>query len=99
MLYQMRENDMISNIYDVNFVNKTFEDVTVELKVNNIPRASIQQVGKVTNVIPATEKIKANYFIEIPSSEVKGRKTEIEIEVYINGELMETEKTNFIGPF
>ncbi len=99
MLYQERENDRLSNIYDVNYVNKTFDDVQVELKVLNFDDASIQQLGTVTHVIPASEKVKASYFIELPKSEVKGRKTELEIGVFINGELVETETTSFIGPF
>ncbi len=99
MLYQLRENDRISNIYDVNYVNKTYNDVKVELKVAGIDGATIQQVGNITDIIPASEKIKSNYFIELPKSAIKGRNTDIDIEVYINGELVETEKTNFIGPF
>jgi len=99
MLYQDRPDDRISNIYDVNFVNKTFDDVKVDLKVVGIEGVTIQQVGNVTDVIPASEKVKSSYFIELPKSELAGRSTEVEIEVYINGELAETEKTNFIGPF
>ncbi len=99
VLYQERENNHISNIYDVNFVNKTFKDVTVKLEIANIPDAVIQQVGDNNHTIPASEKVKSSFFIILPNAALTGRKTEIEVNVFVNDELVETESTSFIGPF
>lgn len=98
-LYQLRDNDRISNIYKIQFVNKTFNDVDIDLKLKGLEGATIQQVGNIASVIPASEKIETNYFIELPRSALKGPKTPISIEVYANGKLIETETTNFAGPF
>lgn len=98
-LYQLRENDRISNIYKAQFINKTYNDVTIELRVAGIPDASVQQVGNVVEVIPSSSKVETNYFVELPREALDGPKTRITVEIYINGKLAEVEKTNFAGPF
>ncbi len=36
LLYQEQPNDMVSNLYDLNIVNKTFNEISLSLKLENI---------------------------------------------------------------
>ena len=42
--------------------------------------------------------ISGTLFIEIPKSKLKEAKEKLKIGVYSNGKLIETTKTNFLGP-
>ncbi len=96
-LYQ-REPGMITNLYNVEFVNKTFEPVTLEMKVESPAGATITRVdGHVIN-IPAEGFVKSVCFIRIPEQEVTNARTIVKVGVYKSGELIETVKVKFIGP-
>jgi cytochrome c oxidase accessory protein FixG len=96
-LYQ-READLITNLYNVEFVNKTFNELTVEIKVESPAAATIYKVdGKSINV-PAEGLVKGVYFIKIPESQITHVKTVVILGVYANGEKIETVKAKFIGP-
>ncbi len=45
LLYQEQPNDMISNLYDLNMVNKTFDKIPVDLKLEN-SEGELKLVGK-----------------------------------------------------
>ena len=99
MTYQLRDDNKISNLFQVNFINKTFSDVKIEIKLAGGVEGEIQQVGNQSEMVPASEKVVNKYFFILDRAQLTGAKTKIEIEVYANGELINTEKTNFLGPF
>ena len=45
MLYQEQENNRISNLYNIQFVNKTFEDITLEVQLQDFESGEINRVG------------------------------------------------------
>jgi hypothetical protein len=95
-LYNELPNGNISNIYNIQIANKTFEDLPIELKL-------INSKGNL-NIAGASIKAEKNnttesaFVIDLPISEITGLKTEITIEVWSKGKLIETVKTNFLGP-
>lgn len=96
-LYQ-REPGVISNLYNIEFINKTFESITIEMKVESPATATITRVdGKAIN-IPAEGFIKGVCFIRIPQEHVVNARTVVKIGIYRNGERIETVKVKFIGP-
>ena len=98
MLFQEQPNDRISNLYNIQFVNKTYEDVLLEVKLKDHPNGIVKRVGEEEVLIPGTQSIEGVFFIELPKSDLTARKTEIIIQLYWNGELFDEIETNFLGP-
>lgn len=97
-LYQTTEDGMISNLYNIQFVNKTFEDQELELKILQRPNALVEQVGAKSIHVPTNDIYKGVFFIKLPKEEVKSAKTVLEIGIFRNGELIDTESAKFLGP-
>jgi cytochrome c oxidase accessory protein FixG len=97
-LFQRGEDGTISNLYNVEFVNKTFEDITLEVKVDSPPEAILSKVGEQSIVVPAGEMLKSVYFIKIPADKIDEARQVIMIGVYKDGKRIEKVKVKFIGP-
>ncbi|WP_053406987.1 cytochrome c oxidase accessory protein CcoG [Persicobacter sp. CCB-QB2] len=98
MLYQETDEGEIQNLYNVKFVNKTFEEVNLEVKLENFPDGVIERVGGEAIQVGANALTDATFFIRIPKSQITATKTKLEVGVYQDGELMVTEDINFLGP-
>lgn len=98
MLYQEQENNRISNLYNIQFVNKTFEDVNLDLRLKDQTGGTIKRVGEQAVVVPATGNMESVYFIELPKEVIKGTTTKLVIELYRDDQLIDEIKTNFLGP-
>lgn len=98
-LYQENEKaGTITNLYNAQMVNKSDEaiDITVKVK-NNDAIVKFADGAKVIHVGP-TERRDVVFFLEMKNEQVKSRKTELVVEIYNKNELMESVKTNFLGP-
>lgn len=96
-LYQ-RTDGFITNLYNVEFVNKTFAEVKLDLKVSEPFTAQLVNVSGKPVIIPAEGFVKGVYFIRIPERSVENARTVVKLGVYENGKLIETIKVKFIGP-
>lgn len=97
MLYQEQPNNQLSNLFTIKLVNKTRQELPVELKVENVKDYKIQLVGK--DLVVRPEGIsEGEFFVFLNKDEVVERKMKLEIGVYSNGEKIKTVKTNFLGP-
>jgi cytochrome c oxidase accessory protein FixG len=96
-LYQ-RDNGFITNLYNVEFVNKTFNEVTLTLKVKDPATAELINVDGKPIVIPAEGFSKRVYFVRIPGDKITNARTVVKLEVYENGKIIETASVKFIGP-
>ncbi|QSE96305.1 cytochrome c oxidase accessory protein CcoG [Fulvivirga lutea] len=97
-LYQKTEKGTITNLYNIQFVNKTFEDMKIDLKVIDQEEASIIKVGEADQLLEANSLSEGVYFIEIPADKITSARMKLTVGVYVNGELEETVKTKFLGP-
>ena len=97
-LYQKTEHGTITNLYNIQFVNKTFEDMHIELKVLDMPEASIIKVGEGDQLLEANSLSEGVYFIELPKELVNETKMKLSVGVFVDGELKETTSTKFLGP-
>jgi polyferredoxin len=97
-LYQKSEDGFITNLYNVEFVNKTFEDVPIEVKVESPSWASLVKADGSPVIAPAGGLLKSIYFVRIPADKIVEAKTNVLLGVYSKGERMETLKIKFIGP-
>jgi cytochrome c oxidase accessory protein FixG len=96
-LYQ-REPGLITNLYNVEFVNKTFDALKLEIKVESPADAQLHSADGKAVVVPAEGLVKSVYFIKIPEKNVTHARTVVTLGVYQNGKRLEIVKAKFIGP-
>jgi cytochrome c oxidase accessory protein FixG len=96
-LYQKNAGN-ITNLYNVEFVNKTFTDMQLELKVISPEGATIHRPDGRTETVKAGDRTKTVYFIQLPEEKVEEVRTTVYIGVYHDSKLLEKLKVKFIGP-
>ena len=97
MLYQEQPNDQLSNLFTIKLVNKTREELPVELKVENFKDYKIQLIGKDIEVKPEAVSM-GEFFVFLNKKDIVDRKVKLEIGVYSNGKKIKTVKTNCLSP-
>ncbi len=98
MLYQKKENNKISNLYNLKIINKTKEEIPVQIKLLNI-EGEIQIIGNESLLtVPEQGMTEGVLFILLDRNVLSSMKTEIEVGVFSNGEMIEAVETNFMGP-
>jgi len=97
-LYQKTEQGDISNLYNIQIINKTFEDISLSIEILDQPNATISKVGGASLTVPSNGMVEGVYFVEIPSSQITKMKTTIFLGIYKEDELVEKVRTNFLGP-
>ncbi|MCF8432027.1 MAG: cytochrome c oxidase accessory protein CcoG, partial [Melioribacteraceae bacterium] len=97
VLYQEQPDDKISNLYDVEITNKTFDNFSAELKLTNIA-GEIKLIGTDLKVAPHGEA-DGKFMIVLDKHEINKLLTPINIEVKANGKVIEIIKTTFLGKF
>ena len=92
------KGENISNIFTYKIVNKTVRDFdSVYFKLAT-PKGTVKMVGNPYIKIKKEGLVQGTLFIEINPAFLEGDKTRVKIEIYNNKELIETTKTNFLGP-
>ena len=98
-LYQKTEDGKIQNLYNVLFVNKTYDPVVLTVRLRDFPDADITKIGDEIIVLEGNSTLESVFFIVLPKERLNGAKTPVVLEVIHNGEVIETAKSNFLGPF
>ena len=97
MLYQEQPNNQLSNLFTIKLVNKTRNQLPVELKVENFKNYKLQLIGK--EIVVKKEGVtEGEFFVYLDKKDILTRKVKLEIGVYSNGKKIKTVKTNFLGP-
>ncbi len=96
-MFQELPNGNISNLYNAKIINKTFEDMQVEIKMIQ-PEGKINLIGKENLNLDPESLVEATFFVEMEKSKVPFTKNKIEIGIYSNGKLITTSTTNFQAP-
>jgi cytochrome c oxidase accessory protein FixG len=97
-LYQRSTDGYITNLYNVEFINKTFETISLEAKIESPAAASLERADGKDLIIPGEGMVKGIFFIRIPEKEVTNARTIVRIGIYQQGKRIETLKVKFIGP-
>ena len=96
MLYQEREDGMITNLYQVKMVNKTNKAIDVEFRLID-PEGELQMVGSEINL--SEQGIgEGAFFIVMEPGKINKMSMKATVGVYSDGELIEKVKTKFLGP-
>jgi hypothetical protein len=94
--YQMDDNGHITNIYEVNLLNKTHHYFQIRFKLED-PKGQIQTVKKNLILKPETE-LKERLIIRFPYKHIGVGTQKIRVLIYGNGKLIQRVKTKFFGP-
>lgn len=97
MMYQQQENDLISNLYNIQLVNKTFEATSVELKIQG-EKGTIKLVGENNLLLPQQAMKESTFFILMRQSDIQTTSTKLVIQVFSKGNLIDEINTRFLGP-
>lgn len=97
-LYQQLDNGNYSNLYSVQFVNKTANKMPVTLVVEKPEGAILKMVGEGGLVAEGQGMISGAFFIELKPNQLDGYKTEVNIGVYSGDMMVDEVKTTFLGP-
>ncbi len=99
-LYQTAEDGRISNLYNIQFLNKTFDDMTLFVELAEGVKATIEKVGEGDIIVPSNDIYKGVFFIKMKREDIKGVKTVMKINILNDkGEIVDEAKTKFLGPF
>ncbi len=96
LMFQKQANNMISNIYDLNIVNKTFDPLPFNIELEN-KNGTIQLIGNKEDLKPQ-QNYDAKILVMLPGNEIKKLKTPIKIAVYSEGKLLKQLETSFLAP-
>lgn len=97
-LYQRDDFGFITNLYNIEFVNKTFNDLPLEIKVESPADAIFMKPDGKPIIVPAEGMLKTIGFLKIPVDKITQSKSIVYLGVYENGRLIEKIKVKFIGP-
>ncbi len=97
-IFQKVDTNIFSNIYNIKIINKTQKDKELDIKLLHPEKGEIQFAGK-NNTLEKDGKFENVIIIKLNKQVLTGKSTDIEIGIYENNELLETYKTNFIGPY
>ena len=98
ILYQERGADSISNLYNIKVINKTVEEIPLELRLENAPGYIIEAEGR-DIVVQKEGQGKGSFFIVLPRNFIKKRKTPLKVGLYKGETKLAELSTNFMGPF
>lgn len=100
LTYQAQPGQKVSNMYNFEVVNKTFNNQQIELKVIEPASASIRMVdnSSLNTTLQEDDIISGSFFIEMPEKDIVKNNNNVRIQLYSNGKLMDEIKTNFVGP-
>lgn len=97
-LYTKTDDGLITNVYSIEFVNKTLDNVPLDLKVESPTAATLSYIGEANIEVPTESLLKRMIMVKMPETSLTGLKTTIVVGVYQNGKKIQSAKAKFIGP-
>jgi len=95
-LFQEQEGNIISNLYNVKLVNKTNEELPIQIRLE-YPEGSVKVIGSEI-LIPGQSVGESVFFVLLDKSKLASDKTDIEIGVYSGNKLIDKDQVTFISP-
>lgn len=96
MLFQEQPDNTVSNLYSIKLTNKTFTDVPLTLKLENV-EGEIKIIGGDINLHPNAVS-ESKFLVLLHKEKLVKMNTPLDIGIYKNGEKIETFKSTFLGP-
>ncbi len=96
LLYQENADNTISNVYNIKIVNKTHNEIPLEIRILS-HNGGIKMAGSKMKV-EDQGMFESTFVLYIPKDGLKSDKTKVEFGILSNNVLLETYKTTFVGP-
>ncbi len=88
----------ISNLFRIIVDNKSFDPRTYDLKVSD-PAASIEWVGQKVDTLKPLSQNQNTFFLKMPGDKINKRKTEMQLSLISDGQLISKRDFTFIGEY
>lgn len=95
-LYQELPDNRYANIYNVKILNKTFEEMPVEIRLES-PEGDIVSLGTI-DLIQPQNSAEGRFMVQIDQENLSGLQTELIFGIYSGDEKLETVTSGFLGP-
>ncbi|MDH5400789.1 MAG: 4Fe-4S binding protein, partial [Cyclobacteriaceae bacterium] len=92
------DDGKVGNLFNMQFLNKTFDAISLNVKMEEFPEASIEQVGNAKIDLPPGDNHNGVFMVKIPPEKLAPGKNPIVIGVYSGNDLLYELETNFMGP-
>ncbi|RQP17209.1 cytochrome c oxidase accessory protein CcoG [Parapedobacter defluvii] len=94
--YQLRDDGTVSNLYSLELINKTQQDMPFEL-VAEQAGFSVQLVNHIAE-LKQGGTAQLSFFLVSNQRNIKSYKTNVKVQVLVGGKAVETMKTTFVAP-
>ena len=94
--YQLRDDGTVSNLYSLELINKSHEDMPFELEVTEAG-FSVQLISHVQE-LKQGDVVQLSFFLVSDKDNIKTYKTDVKVQVVVAGKTVETMKTTFVAP-
>ncbi|MBD3616406.1 MAG: cytochrome c oxidase accessory protein CcoG [Gracilimonas sp.] len=95
-LYQELPDNRYANIYNVKILNKTFNEMPVEIRLES-PEGEIVSLGSVDSIQPQNSA-EGRFMVQLYQENLSGYQTELTFGIYSGNEKLETVTSGFLGP-
>lgn len=97
-LYERKEGNIISNVFTYKLLNKTTREIhDIEFKLKS-HKGKVIPVKQGSINVPAQGMSEGTFFIELNNGALSGDKNKVILEVYGDGQIIETTQVQFLGP-
>lgn len=96
-MFMQTADGKVENLYTLKLVNKTMRDLTLEMKLENVP-GTLEIMGDKTLHVAPGRLAETSMLIQLDPRTLTGSTTKLIIGVYSEGKKLQTVKTGFIGP-
>jgi len=98
-LYQKQGPDHLTNVYNLQVVNKTFQQKPIEFRLEQPANGSFQLNNSQRSLLVQPESVyEGLVIVKLHRKDLTGSKTPLVLGVYSNGKRIDEVKTNFMGP-
>lgn len=97
MTYTSLPDGRISNLYNLKLANKTHQDISISLKLENTD-GEIELISKAKPVVKKEDYMVLQFFVKMKREQLQGWKTPLEIGLYDSTGKIKTISAKFIGP-
>lgn len=96
--FQKSDDGSITNLYNIEFVNKTFDDIELDIRIESPSSATLASSEGEKIKVSAEGIAKHVISIKIPQKDMDSDRVVVALGVYQNNEKIETINVKFIGP-
>jgi cytochrome c oxidase accessory protein FixG len=97
LTYQEEKGGGVSNLYNIEILNKSREAMPVTIRVVDYPSAVVKLIGKPLQLTKG-EITKGSFFIVIPKKDMENPNLKLKVELISGNEVIDQVKTSFLGP-